>query len=193
MHEHQGGYHDAYHAIRRGTVVAMVLLLALCLAMGNVPARAEPAVAPEPAPAFTLPGTAGEVSLAALRGQLVYVDFWASWCVPCRRSFPWMNELHARYAERGLHIVAINLDQDREAAAAFLAATEPRFTIAWDPAGDSAERFGVIGMPSSWLIDADGRIVDNHVGFRARDREALEARIVAALPPPLQAAREASR
>jgi|GEM_PF-71097 len=152
--------------------------------------RSAPALAPAPAPApaFELPGPTGAVSLEALRGQVVYVDFWASWCVPCRRSFPWMNALHDRYADDGLRIVAINLDEDREAAETFLRQTQPRFTIAWDPSAASAERFGLIGMPSSWLIDAQGRVIGSHVGFRARDTAALEAQIAAALsatPPPL--------
>ena len=176
-----------------GTLARAALLLGLTCTGLNAAAvgtaiAGEVASSPAPAPAFDLPGPAGPVSLHDLRGHVVYVDFWASWCVPCRRSFPWMNTLHDRYADRGLRIVAINLDEDRAAAEAFLRETAPRFAIAWDPAADSAERFGLIGMPSSWLIDGEGRIIGSHVGFRSRDAARLEARIEAALPPPLQAA-----
>ena len=135
-------------------------------------------VGARPAPTFTLPGIDAPVTLTTLRGKVVYVDFWASWCAPCRRSFPWMDALQQRHADQGLEIIAINLDADREEADAFLDRTRPGFAIAWDPAGKIADAYGVMGMPSSYLIDRQGDLVYRHIGFRQRDQQAIEARIV---------------
>ena len=81
------------------------------------------AYALEVAPDFSLAGTETQVNLADMKGQVVYLDFWASWCAPCRKSFPWMDQLKARYADQGLVIIAINLDKKRDASKEFLAAT----------------------------------------------------------------------
>jgi thiol-disulfide isomerase/thioredoxin len=103
-----------------------------------------------------------------LRGRVVYVDFWASWCVPCRASFPWLAKLNERYAARGLTIVAIDLDKDRAAADAFLAKYAAPFKVAFDAPGKTAEAFGVEAMPTSFLIGRDGRVLERHAGFDAK-------------------------
>jgi len=127
---------------------------------------------------FTLDGPDGQVELAKLKGQVVYLDFWASWCTPCRASFPWMNEMQQRYAKQGLKIVAVNLDSENDKAREFISATHPNFTIAFDPEGTVAEQYEVKGMPSSYLIDRQGKVHSSHIGFRAKDRAALEQSIV---------------
>ncbi len=131
----------------------------------------------EAAPGFTLKGLESEVSLAEQQGKVVYLDFWASWCTPCRQSFPWMNELKARYGDKGLKIIAINLDKNREESQPFLDATQPEFTIAFDPEGKIAEAYQVMGMPSSYLIDRHGQLHHSHIGFRNKDKAALEQQI----------------
>jgi len=137
----------------------------------------------EPVPAVKLPGLRGTpVDLADFKGKLTYVDFWASWCGPCRQSFPWMNEMQAKYAARGLQVVGINLDRKRDDAERFLAELPATFTIAFDAAGDSAKRFGVKGMPTSVLVGPDGKVLYVHTGFRNEERAQLEGRIAAALP-----------
>lgn len=133
------------------------------------------AVAADKAPDFTLATDQGSVSLTSLKGKPAYVDFWASWCGPCRKSFPWMNEMQARFKEQGLQVVAINLDSDRAAAKEFLDETPAKFTIAYDPEGKSADAFGVKVMPTSYLIDRDGNITSTHFGFLAKDKAELEA------------------
>jgi thiol-disulfide isomerase/thioredoxin len=117
-------------------------------------------------------------------GQAVWVDFWASWCAPCRRSFPWMNQMHRKYAEAGLTIIAVNVDKQRELADEFLDATPAEFRVHFDPAGALAEEFGVQAMPSSFLLDAHGKVVAAHYGFKTADTEDYEQTIRAALDLP---------
>ncbi len=133
------------------------------------------------APALELEGPAGPVSLAALQGRVVYLDFWASWCPPCRQSFPWMDAQLARHGAAGLVVLAVNLDRQRAAAEQFLRAVPSRATIAFDPAGDTPRRFGARAMPSSFVIGRDGRVRLQHDGFREEDRAPLEAAIAQAL------------
>ena len=134
-----------------------------------------------PAPEVTLPGMKDAISLAGLKGKVVYVDFWASWCGPCKQSFPFMNELQSKYRAQGFEIVAINLDAKRDDADKFLAEVPAQFNVAFDAKGESAKRFEVKGMPSSYLIGRDGKVVVAHKGFKEEDRKDLEARIAQAL------------
>jgi thiol-disulfide isomerase/thioredoxin len=126
-------------------------------------------------------GAADVVDLAELKGKVVYLDFWASWCVPCRQSFPWMGSLQRSLEKDGLVVVAVNLDQMRADADQFLTEFKPPFRVAFDPQGGLAERFHVRGMPTSVLIGRDGQTKLVHQGFRAKDREALEQQIRSAL------------
>ena len=132
----------------------------------------------EAAPAFALPTAKGDpVALDKLRGQVVYVDFWASLCGPCKRSFPWMNELAQRYGASGLTVVAVNVDKKREDAERFLAATPAQFTIVYDAAGTTPAVWAVKGMPSSYLVDRSGRVVMVEQGFRDEQKAGVESRI----------------
>ena len=113
--------------------------------------------------------------------RATYVDFWASWCAPCRLSFPWMNEMHDRLGPSGLRIVAINLDRRESDARRFLEQMPARFEVAFDPAAHSARRLDIQAMPTSMLVAPDRRIVFTHRGFRNEDRGDLEARLRASL------------
>jgi cytochrome c biogenesis protein CcmG/thiol:disulfide interchange protein DsbE len=135
------------------------------------------------APELNLPGLKEAVTLAALKGKVVYVDFWASWCGPCKQSFPFMNELQAKYRAQGFEVLAINLDAKRDEADKFLAEVPAQFTVAFDAKGDSAKRFEIKGMPSSFLIGRDGKVAATHRGFKEQDRKELESRIAQALGP----------
>ena len=151
------------------------------MAVALAAATASAAPAPKRAPSFRLPTSQGVVASDSLRGQVVLLDFWASWCVPCARSFPWMSELQQRRAGDGLAIVAVNLDKSRDLAEAFLAKHPAAFTIAYDPSGGVAQSFKVTGMPSTYLIGRDGTILESHVGFDPKKAARLEARIAQAL------------
>lgn len=133
------------------------------------------------APDFTLPTSSGKASLHDFRGKVVLVDFWASWCIPCRQSFPWMISMKDRYAAQGLVIVAINLDKKREAADAFLGEFPVQFSVLFDPMGLSAEAFNVEGMPSSFIVSRTGEILYSHVGFEQSKAQKVEDQIKEAL------------
>jgi thiol-disulfide isomerase/thioredoxin len=130
-----------------------------------------------------LPWARAEVpdELEPVSGSVIWVDFWASWCAPCRRSFPWMNAMLERYGDQGLQIIGVNVDKERALAESFLAETPASFDLRYDPAGELAERFGVQAMPSSFLLDANGNVIAKHFGFRMADSEDYEAAIVDAL------------
>jgi len=138
-------------------------------------AHAKAAPANAVAPRFGLPTSAGKVDSDSLRGHVVLVDFWASWCGPCRQSFPWLAAMHDRYAAKGLVIVAVNLDKDRARAGEFLEDYRVPFTVAFDPAGKTAEAFQVKAMPTSIIVDRSGAIVMTHAGFDAKKTDAMEA------------------
>ena len=155
------------------------LLAALLVALPLSPQAATPGA---PAPLLSLPDVAGRtVALEALRGKVVYVDFWASWCGPCKRSFPWMNEMAQKYGARGLEIVAVNLDRKRDDADRFLKATPAGFTVVFDPTGATPAAWEVKGMPSSYLVDATGKVVLVESGFRDERKAEVEERIRAAI------------
>ena len=110
------------------------------------------------------------------------VNFWASWCAPCLTSLPLYNELYHKYKDQGLEVVAITVDNPIEDGLDFLEDTPLDFLIPADPEGDAAELFGVIGMPTSYLIGPDGEVKLVHMGFRPGDMEEIEAAIVEHLP-----------
>jgi thiol-disulfide isomerase/thioredoxin len=126
---------------------------------------------------FSPAKAASTVDLDQFRGRVVYLDFWASWCGPCRQSFPWMQTVKSKYEAQGLTIVAVNLDTDREDAERFLKQFQPTFTVRFDPKGELAVSYKVKGMPSSVLIDRHGVARFTHVGFRPIDASAYEAQM----------------
>lgn len=106
-----------------------------------------------------------EQSLAMHKGKVVYLDFWASWCGPCVRSFPWMNNIQAKYKDKGFTVISVNLDADKQLAAKFLVDNPATFDVIYDPKGKIAKHFKIQGMPSSMLIGRDGKIKSRHSGF----------------------------
>ena len=114
-----------------------------------------------PAPA----AIAQDFNLGAYKGKVVYLDFWASWCVPCRLSFPWMSELQQTYGREGLVVIGVNVDHDRALADQFLQSSQSQFKIIYDPNGTIASKYDFRDMPTSILIGRDGKIHNTHAGF----------------------------
>lgn len=129
------------------------------------------------APVFDLPGEVSNINLEQYRGKTVLLDFWASWCGPCRQSFSWMNKMQSRYGKDGFKIIAINLDPSRKDAEKFLKKVPADFDIAYDPKGRTADAYKLSVMPSSFLINENGEIVYKHRGFNGIDKSALEDKI----------------
>jgi cytochrome c biogenesis protein CcmG, thiol:disulfide interchange protein DsbE len=154
----------------------IALALSLLVAMTTASAGADDASPPSPAPRWQV--------LESYAGKVVLLDFWASWCSPCLQSFPWMNELQKRHGGEGLVVVAVNLDQDRTLAEAFLGKTPAKFRVEYDPAGAVARQFDVQAMPTSFLIGRDGRVRARHAGFKDKHRAARERQIEQLLKEP---------
>lgn len=133
------------------------------------------------APAFDLQGEGAAVKLSNYKGKLIYLDFWASWCGPCKQSFPWLNEMQSKYAAKGFQVVGINVDANTDDAKAFLANLPAKFTVAYDPKGATPKAYAIKGMPSSVLIDGNGKVISQHTGFRDADKAQLEQAIQQAL------------
>ncbi len=165
-------------------VARLALIAALALVVGSRgPARAATGAdahldalrvqsfsEPLPAPAFTLADPAGHrVALADLRGRVVFLNFWATWCVPCRKEMPAMERLHERYRDRGLSVVAVNFHESSAAVERFARELGLTFTAAVDGDGDVSRRFRVRGLPVTFLIDRDGRLLWRSIGARDWD------------------------
>jgi len=134
------------------------------------------------APDITLTALDGSpLRLADTRGEVVLVDFWASWCPPCRTSFPALDALYRELHGRGLDVLAVNVDERASDADAFLA-THPRaMPVFRDPKGEAAAAFRLAAMPTSFLIDRTGRIRYTHTGYTAAVADAYRQEIAALL------------
>lgn len=160
--------------LRTTVVLLKVLFLSLFFIQSTYAANMK-------APQFELPTASGKVHLSDFKGKVVYLDFWASWCSPCRKSFPWMNKMARLYGSKGLVVLAVNLDKDRDLAKRFLKDIPAKFTVAFDPEGTVADRYGVQAMPSSYLISRDGKLMQTHLGFRQDDVGEMERSLQKAL------------
>lgn len=148
----------------------LLLLLAFCF----IP-RAYAVAVGKTIPACTLSpiGESQNFDLNQYKGKVIYVDFWASWCGPCAKSFPFLNELHRQLKDQGLQIVGVNLDENVGDSKAFLAKYPASFTVAADVSKQCAKDFDVKAMPSSYIIDRKGVVQHIHLGFRPGEAQEI--------------------
>ncbi len=111
----------------------------------------------------------GKALQLAVPGKVVYVDFWASWCGPCAQSMPFLNEISTRYQSEGLEVIGVNLDENRQDALAFLEKHPVNITLAQNEDGQCPSLFGVQAMPSSYIIDRQGKVRHILLGFHSSE------------------------
>jgi len=151
---------------------------AACLLLVGTPAVAS---APAAAPDFALPARdGGELRLSDLRGQVVMINFWATWCGPCRQEMPLLEQIHAKYEPLGFTLLGVNVEPDSEEARAWLTTVPVTFPILFDRDNAVSESFGVEAMPSSVLIDREGRVRHVHRGYKPGD-ESVYADLIRSL------------
>ena len=134
------------------------------------------------APPISLPLLATDnaevLTLDSLRGKVVYLDFWASWCGPCRVSFPQLEELRQELGPRGFEVLAVNVDEFEPDALRFLEEVSVSYPVVRDGAGDTPATYGILGMPTGYLIDRSGTVRLVHQGYRKSDGAALREDII---------------
>jgi peroxiredoxin len=125
-----------------------------------------------PAPDFTLKSTAGEnIKLSELRGQVVLINFWASWCGPCRQEMPLLDEMYQQYGPLGFTLLGVNVEQDTQDAERMLKDTPVSFPILFDAQNEVSKLYDVTAMPSTVLVDRDGRVRYVHKGYQPGHEE----------------------
>jgi len=159
------------------------LFIPLVILVGFAGSLVNAAEVGSPAPQFTLPSLQQNQRAALIQfaGKVVYLDFWASWCAPCRTSFPLLDGLYQKLKSRGFEVVAVNLDEEKENAEKFLEHYPVNFTVLRDSEGHWADQYGVESMPTSFIVDKKGVIQHVHNGFSKYDIDEIEKIIVALL------------
>jgi peroxiredoxin len=134
------------------------------------------------APNFSLMSRDGEhVSLEDLKGQVVMINFWATWCGPCRREMPHLEALHQRYADLGFTLLGINVEDDSRGVDKFLRETPISFEVLYDPANQVSAMYDVIAMPSTVMVDREGNLRYMHHGYQPGYEHEYQAQIRALL------------
>ena len=153
--------------IRQGTVRLLALsVISLCLL---TTAQADKV----PQTTSVIGAALGDSILG--KNKVIYVDFWASWCVPCRKSFPWMKELMDKYGSQGLQVITVNLDKDHAAAKQFLAEVNSSLKVIYDSTGTLAKQYDLQAMPSTYIYGRDGKLRTKHLGFLPKETAELDS------------------
>ena len=171
------------------SIAAAALLLVACGGSSAPPGQPGEEAAAPPPPAgeelaydFTLKDLQGESrSLSDWTGQVRLIDFWATWCAPCREEIPWLKELQQSYGEQGFAILAIS-DENAEIIRGFVAEREINYVSLVDP-GEATRQYGVISLPTAFLVDREGRIVEEFRGVKPQRILEAKLRELLGLPP----------
>jgi thiol-disulfide isomerase/thioredoxin len=173
----------------RTALLAAALLLTALPAAAPAGARAETEPLPAELELTTLDGET--IRMGDLRGKVVLLDFWATWCKPCRNATPHLRRLHQRLGDQPFEIVGVSVDHDEEALRRYLAEEEIGWTQVWDPGQDAAYAFGVQGFPFYLVIDHEGRPVSKLEGWSDHHPRALDRAVARELRPARKAAAQA--
>lgn len=155
--------------------LTQMILLAFALSVGAQAQIVQGAAFPSPASS----GVTGK--MPATKGKVVLYDFWASWCLPCRKSFPEYTKLYQKYKGKGLVVVAVGTDKNPADSAKFLKGLKPTFPVVFDHSQKFVAKVRPSGMPTAYLVGKDGRVIHVHKGFDSKTIKDLEKRIEAAL------------
>lgn len=127
-----------------------------------------------PAPDFTLKSNQGNLKLSEQQGDVVMINFWASWCGPCRQEMPLLEGLFQKYQDLGFTIWGVNVEEDSSKADGFLRKVEVNFPILYDAENEVSEKYNLIAMPSTVFVDRDGNQRFFHAGYRPGDEAEYE-------------------
>lgn len=164
-------------AMRRLPATTLLALIA-CFSLSGASGAGNPGAAPE----FRLANRAGgQVALSELRGQVVMINFWASWCGPCRQEFPALDEMYRKYKPMGFTLVGINVESEKSDAERFLSQQQVSFPILFDPDNKVSGSYGVRAMPTTVLVDRRGRLRWQHMAYKPGDEAKYIEQIRAAL------------
>ena len=153
-----------------------VKLFAICLLLaGATQVRADIS---GPAPDFTLKSRSGEnIKLSELRGQVVMINFWASWCGPCRQEMPLLEQIYQHYQPMGFTLLGVNVEEDSAAAEKVLKEISVSFPVLYDNKNRVSESYQVRAMPSTFLIDRDGQVRYLHQGYKSGYEDAYQEQV----------------
>lgn len=167
---------NALHSFKVKGLMSLVLAVVL---MGHAWAVSKGDKAPEIQ--LKSLGSGDIIQLSEHRGKVVFVDFWASWCPPCLESLPLYNDMYNELKDYGLEVIAVNLDENPQDGLDFLNKKPVDYLVASDPKGTMAEAYGLMGMPTSYLVDQQGVVTMVHKGFKKKDLKEIKAKIIKAL------------
>jgi len=161
----------------RSTFLLPILTVLVLLLPSGAVLSAPPKIG-QPAPDFTLRSSEGKnLKLSERRGEVIMVNFWATWCAPCRQEMPQLNVLHDRYRRNGFTLLAVNVDDNEKAAQDMIRQLGIRFPVLFDTRKQASRQYDVDAMPSTLLIDRDGRVRYLHRGYRAGVEKEYEEKI----------------
>jgi peroxiredoxin len=150
----------------------------LGLLLASVLCFSASAFAATAAPEFSLPGRSGQtVTLSAYRGDVVMINFWASWCKPCRQELPLLEQMYQRYKNLGFTLIGVNVDEDQKNADLILKNIPVSFPIAYDQQDKVSNKYGLEGMPNTVFVDRNGNIRHVHTGYTPGDEQGYDEQI----------------
>jgi len=156
-----------------------ITLLSLTLSLAALNSHAEDKM---PAPDFTLKSHSGKnIKLSELRGDVVMINFWASWCGPCLQEMPALEQIHQRYKDLGFTLLGVNVEQDLREAKAYLNKVNVSFPILFDVTNQVSADYEISGMPTTYLVDRDGNLRKLYIGYQPGSSEDTYLREIKAL------------